>query len=132
MAETLRAGIKGGAAVKVCAENTALAMGSGELEVFATPALAALVEKAAVKAVAGCLGADETTVGTRIVIDHVSATPVGMEVRCEAELVALEGRKLVFRAEVFDTAGLVGRAEHERAIVARERFIKKAAAKGRE
>ena len=111
----LNPGIKGSASVAVTAANTAAAMGSGELNVFATPALAALVEKACWQSVAPEL---DPGCGT-----------VGMMVRCESELTAVDGRKLTFSAVMYDDAGEVGRATHERFIIQNEKFQKKADAK---
>ena len=88
--------------------HTALAMGSGELPVFATPAMIALVEETCWRSVADSLDEGSGTVGTRLDISHVSATPVGRKVWCESELVQREGRRLEFNVEVYDEAGLVG------------------------
>lgn len=112
-------------------KNTAEAMGSGDLPVFATPAMAALMEKAAAESVAPYLEPGYTSVGTMIQIEHVSATPKGCAVRCEkkSELVGVEGRKRRFTLAAYDGAGLIGRGTHERAIVERAKFIEKAAAK---
>ena len=121
----LEIGVRGAAAVKVGAENTALALGSGDVPVFATPALVALMEKAAVAAVAGVLGPGETTVGTWLEIAHLAATPVGAVVRAEAELVAVEGRKLTFTVVAHDGLQKIGEGRHQRVRVARDRFLSK-------
>lgn len=115
-------GTKGVAEVEVCNENCADAMGSGELRVFATPAMCALIEEAAWKAIAPQLGAGESTVGTKLEISHVSATPVGMKVRAEAEVTELDGRRIVFDVKVYDEAGLIGTGVHERFVVNAEKF----------
>ena len=86
----LNPGIKGSASVAVTAANTAAAMGSGELNVFATPALAALVEKACWQSVAPELDPGCGTVGTKLELAHNAPTPVGMMVRCESELTAVD------------------------------------------
>ena len=125
----LKTGITGSAAVRVTTENTALAMGSGELQVFATPALAALVEKACWQSVAAELPPGSGTVGTRLDLRHTAPTPVGMVVRCECELTAVEDRRLVFAARMMDEKGEVGSAVHERFIVDNARFQQKANAK---
>ena len=122
----LNPGIKGSASVAVTAANTAAAMGSGELNVFATPALAALVEKACWQSVAPELDPGCGTVGTKLELAHNAPTPVGMMVRCESELTAVDGRKLTFSAVMYDDAGEVGRATHERFIIQNEKFQKKA------
>ena len=121
----LEIGVRGAAAVKVGAENTALALGSGDVPVFATPALVALMEKAAVAAVAGGLGPGETTVGTWLEIAHLAATPVGAVARAEAELVAVEGRKLTFTVVAHDGLQKIGEGRHQRLRVARDRFLSK-------
>ena len=114
----------------VAAENcTASAMGSGALSVFATPAMIALIEEAAWKSVQPELEEGQATVGTKLQIEHLAATPVGMKVRAETVLKQVDGRRLVFSAEVFDEAGLIGKGEHERFIVYGEKFEAKARAK---
>ena len=125
----LNPGIKGSASVAVTAANTAAAMGSGELNVFATPALAALVEKACWQSVAPELDPGCGTVGTKLELAHNAPPPVGMMVRCESELTAVDGRKLTFSAVMYDDAGEGGRATHERFIIQNEKFQKKADAK---
>lgn len=122
----LTTGIKGEKTIKVTAENTAKAYGSGELEVFATPAMIALIEQTAWQSVAGELADGEGTVGTKVDVSHNAATPLGMDVRCETELVEVDRRRLVFRAEVFDDAGKVGEGTHERFIIRNEPFLQKA------
>ena len=109
--------------------HTALAMGSGELPVFATPAMIALIEETCWRSVAGSLDEGSGTVGTRLDISHVSATPAGMKVWCESELVQREGRRLEFNVEVYDEAGLVGKGTHERFIIDNARFMEKAGKK---
>lgn len=109
--------------------HTALAMGSGELPVFATPAMIALIEETCWRSVADSLEEGSGTVGTRLDISHVSATPVGMKVWCESELIQREGRRLEFNVEVYDEAGLVGKGTHERFIIDDARFMEKAGKK---
>lgn len=125
----LKPGITGEAAVLVTAANTAAALGSGELNVFSTPALAALVEKACWTAVAPELDPGCGTVGINLNLAHTAATPVGMAVHCECTLTAVEDRKLTFTARCYDDVGEVGHAEHQRFIIDNERFMKKANAK---
>ena len=109
--------------------DTAAAWGSGGLPVFSTPALVGLMESAAVIALRGCLPPGQETVGGRIDVHHLAATPVGMQVRSRAELTAIEGRKLVFKVQAWDEFELIGEAVHERFIVDEARFIAKAGAK---
>ncbi len=108
---------------------TAEKMGSGELTVFATPAMVALIEETCWRSVAQKFGAEMSTVGTRLEISHLAPTPVGMKVWCESELIEEDGRKLKFAVKVYDEAGLVGEGVHERFVVDREKFMSKAQAK---
>ena len=125
----LKAGIKGCAETAADENNTAAAVGSGILQVFATPMMIALMEKAACDGVAPYLEEGEGTVGISVNVTHDSATPVGMKVRAEAELVEVSGRRLVFRVEAFDEAGHIGGGMHERFIVKNEKFQAKTDAK---
>ena len=100
------------------------------MAVFGTPALVALMERAAVDAVTPHLPPGKTSVGGRIDVRHLAATPVGMRVRARAELVEIEGRRLVFSVEAWDEVEQVGEATHERFVVDEERFAAKADAKG--
>ena len=127
--EELMTGIKNRSELVVDPAHTAKAMGSGELDVFATPAMIALIEETCWKSVSDKVGEWNGTVGTKLDISHVSATPVGMKVWCESELVSEEGRKLTFSVKVFDEAGLIGEGTHERFIVNNERFMEKARSK---
>ncbi len=121
----LAPGLRGTATVSVTAGNTAVALGSGDVPVYGTPALVALMEKAAVNALATHLEPSETTVGTWIEVSHLAATPVGLEVRAEAELIAVEGRKLSFLVTAFDSRRKIGEGRHHRALLSRERFLAK-------
>ena len=129
MTNELREGIRGSSETVVDENNIALTMGSGELEVFATPAMVALMEEAAAESVKPYIDEGSTTVGTALEIEHVSATPIGVSVRCESELCHVDGRKLVFNVTAYDNAGIIGKGRHERFIVEKERFMKKAEAK---
>ena len=121
--------IKGQATLTVCDGNTAKTMGSGSLEVLATPAMVALMEQASAQSDSLCLDEGQTTVGTAIQIQHLSATPVGMDVTAESELLQLDGRKLLFSVSAFDEKGLIGQGTHERFVVDAARFMTKAASK---
>lgn len=125
----IEAGIKGKEELIVCEENSALAMGSGTLKVFATPSMAALMELTAWKSVAPYLEEGQCTVGTKLNLNHTASTPIGMKVFCESELVAVEGRKLVFKIIVKDECGVIGDSEHERFIVEDVKFQNKTDAK---
>ena len=126
----LKVGMKGRAETVVVPENTAQAVGSGLVPVFATPHMIALMENAAVNAVQAQLAAGEGTVGTRLDVTHDAATPVGMNVWAEAELTAVEGRKLTFAVAAFDAREQIGGGTHERFIIKTEKFLARVEAKG--
>lgn len=105
--------------------DTAEAMGSGDLPVYATPALVAFMEHTAKELVKPLLGPSETTVGTRMDIRHLKATKVGHVVRTRASLTGADGRKLQFRIEAFQGDTLIGEAEHERYRVDIQKFMEK-------
>lgn len=119
----LQVGLRGAAETVVGPDNTALAMGSGLMPVFATPAVVALVERAAVVAVAPALAPGQTTVGVHVDVRHLAATPVGMVVRGEAELIAVEGRRLTFAVAAFDPVEKVAEGTHQRVVVDEARFL---------
>lgn len=125
----LTPGIHGHAALRVTTENTAKALGSGELPVLATPAVAALIEKACWQSVASELELDQGTVGTALTVAHTAPTPVGMIVQCDCELIAVEDRRLRFTARVYDDVTQIASATHERYIVDNDRFTRKANSK---
>ena len=125
----LEKGIKGTRTVTVNEENTAKAMGSGTLDVFATPALIALMEETCWRSVANELEEGCGTVGTLLEIKHTAPTPVGMEVICESVLTEVDGRRLVFEVTAHDAKGVVGEGSHERFIIQNEKFQAKANAK---
>lgn len=113
----------------VTPDLTAKAVGSGTLEVLATPVMIARMEQAAWTAVAPHLAEGEGTVGTLMNVQHLSPTPMGMEVTCRAELVRAEGRRLVFQVSAWDARGPVGQGSHERAVIQNQRFVEKAQSK---
>ena len=127
--EELRPGIRGHAETTVTEENTAAAMGSGLLPVFATPAMLALMEQAAASSVQPCLAEGEGTVGTRLEVSHLAATPVGLTVRAESELIQVDRRRLVFTVRAWAGEELIGEGRHERFIIQNQRFLEKALAK---
>lgn len=110
-------------------DMTARVMSSGTLDVFATPAMIALIEETAWRSVAPYLEEGCATVGTRLDVMHVAPTPVGMKVRCDVELTEVDGRRLVFSVSVADECGEIGRGTHERFIINEEKFQNKANAK---
>ncbi len=121
----LKEGIKGTKDLVVTDDLTAKAFGSGTLAVYATPAMIALMENTAYESVAPYLEEGCGTVGTSLNVKHVAATPVGMKVTCETELVKIEGRALTFRVMAMDETGVIGEGTHERFIVNNEKFLHK-------
>lgn len=109
--------------------NTAEALGSGSLAVFATPAMIALMEKTARLSVAPFLEDGQSTVGTLVNVKHLSASPVGMKITCRTELKEIDRRRLVFHVECSDEAGIIGEGEHERFIIDEAKFMAKTEAK---
>jgi len=127
----LSVGLQGEARVTVDESNTAIAHGSGTVSVLATPALIALLEKAAQNSVAPFLEAGSTTVGTMVNIKHLAATPVGLKVTATSRLAELDGRRLLFEVEVKDEVEVVATGVHERFIVKMDSFMKRAANKSK-
>ncbi|WP_303814561.1 thioesterase family protein [Selenomonas ruminantium] len=125
----VKIGLKNSVSEMVTEEKTAKAMGSGSLPVYATPAMTCLMEKAATEAVEKLMPEGWTTVGISLHAAHTAATPVGLTVRAEAEVTAVEGRKLVFTVRAYDDKEEIGVGTHERFAVAREKFLAKAAGK---
>ena len=122
-------GQKGTAQTTVTEKNTAIAAGSGSLEVFATPMMVALMESAACDALAGALDEGSTSVGTEICVSHIAASPLGMGITAEATVTAVNGRMVTFDISASDGAGEIGRGTHTRAIVDEARFMARVAEK---
>ena len=118
-------GIKGLKEEVVTEELTAEAVGRGGLPVYATPCMIRLMEYAAWTSVADCLEEGNTTVGTLMDVKHISASPLGAHIKCETELVEVDGRRLKFKVSAFDDKGLIGEGTHERFIVNEEKFMGK-------
>lgn len=116
-------GMKGEAATDVERADTALEVGSGSLLVYATPCMVALMEGAACAALEGAVPEGKTTVGTELNIQHLSATPVGMAVRAEAEVTAVEGNLITFAVQAYDEAGKIGEGIHKRFVVTEQKFL---------
>ncbi len=125
----LEAGLKNKKEDVVTKENSASAVGSGLLEVYATPSMIALMEGCCHESVGPFLEEGCGTVGISLDIRHVAATPVGMKVYCESELTEVKGRVLVFQVRAYDEKGLIGEGVHERCIVQNEKFQQRADAK---
>ena len=122
----METGICGVQTIVVTEQQTAKHLGSGELAVFATPCMIALMENTAYRSVQPCLEPGQGTVGTLLNVKHLAATPVGMEVRCETKLIEVDRKRLVFEVKAFDACGLIGEGVHERFIVDNQRFMQKA------
>jgi predicted thioesterase len=118
-------GMKGVVESCVEREDTAKEVGSGDLLVYATPCMVALMEGAACEAIADCMGENQTTVGTMLNIEHISATPVGLEVRAEAEVTEVAGKVITFDVKAFDEAGEIGRGTHKRVVINAQKFLDK-------
>lgn len=125
MARELKAGIEGEARAAVTDDNTAVAYGNSAVNVFASPAMIGLMEKAALTSVEPFLGEGQTTVGTRFEVTHLAATPVGMNVIAISRLVEVDGKRLIFEVEARDEVDLIGKGVHERFIVKLDSFIKR-------
>lgn len=121
----LKKGLSAQRAVTVSVGNTASAMGSGDLEVFATPAMVALMEGAAMAAVADALPEGSTTVGAEMNVTHIKPSGLGAEIVATAVLTAVEGRKLTFNVGARDAEGMIGEGVHIRYAVDRRRFMEK-------
>ena len=122
----IKVGMKGEVSTLVERGDTAAEVGSGTLLVYATPCMAALMEGAACEAIADVMDENQTTVGTELNIQHLSATPVGLEVRAEAEVIAMEGKVITFQLQAFDEAGEIGSGTHKRVLVNSQKFLEKA------
>ena len=118
-------GMKGEVGTCVEREDTALEVGSGSLLVYATPCMVALMEGAACEAIEEALAEGQTTVGTALNIEHVSATPVGLDVRAEATVTAVDGKVITFEVKAFDEAGEIGHGTHKRVIINSQKFLER-------
>lgn len=118
-------GMKGSVSTTVEREDTAYEVGSGSLLVYATPCMVALMEGAACEAIASAMSEEKTSVGTELNISHLSATPVGLEVRAEAEVTAVDGNSVTFCVTAYDEKGKIGEGTHKRYVVTSQRFLDK-------
>ncbi len=122
-------GIKNSLEIIVSSEMSAKVKKSGTLNVFSTPSMIALIEETAWTSVSDYLEKGCATVGISLNINHLSPTPIGMKVKCETELIKVDGRKLVFDVKVYDEKDLIGQGTHERFIIMEEKFQAKADSK---
>lgn len=118
-------GIKGRLEQTVTPEMSAARVGSGLVDVFATPMMVALIEQTCYESVLPHLDEGQGTVGTLVNVSHLSATPIGMRVWCESELVEVDRRRLVFKVKAFDECGLIGEGTHERFVIDTAKFMEK-------
>ena len=118
-------GMKAEVGTLVETEDTAEAVGSGSLKVYATPCMVAMMEGAACEAIAEAIPEGKTSVGIELNIRHTSATPVGMEVRAEAEVTAVEKNIISFNVTAYDESGKIGEGTHKRAVVTAQKFLDK-------
>ena len=116
-------GMHGEVSTLVEREDTALEVGSGSLLVYATPCMVALMEGAACEAIAPSLPEDKTSVGIELSIKHIAATPVGMEVRAEAQVTAVDKNIITFEVTAYDEKGKIGEGVHKRAVVTTQKFL---------
>ena len=121
----MEVGLKYESTVVVSPSNTAATLGSGDMDVFATPAMVALMENAAMLAVTAHLPEGSATVGTQMNTSHIKASPLGATITASAELTEVEGRKLTFAVKAWDEKGTIGEGVHTRFVVDRERFLSK-------
>ncbi len=125
----LHAGLEGKAELTVTHEHTAPFVGSGRIAVLATPVMINVIEAAALDAVEALLPAGHQSLGTRLDVSHVAATPVGMTVTATARVIGVDGRRLFMRVEARDEKDLIGEGTHERVIVNVARFDQRVAEK---
>ena len=121
----LQTGIKGHHEQTITPAMSAARVGSGLVDVFATPMLVALVEQTCYESVLPCLDEGQGTVGTLVNVSHLSATPIGKRVWCDSELVVVDRRRLVFSVKAYDEAGLIGEGSHERFVIDIDKFMQK-------
>ena len=124
-------GIKGRREQTVTPEMSAARVGSGLVEVFATPMMISLIEQTCNESVLPYLDEGQGTVGTLVNVTHSAATPVGMRVWCDSELVEVDRRRLVFSVKAYDECGLIGEGRHERFVIDSAKFQAKIDAKGK-
>lgn len=118
-------GIKGHREEVATAEKSARHIGSGNVGVFATAMMIAMMEKTCLDSVLPFLEEGQDTVGIHVDVSHCSATPIGMKVWCDSELVEVDRRRLVFKVSAYDEKGLIGEGRHERFIILKDKFLEK-------
>lgn len=126
---SIELGLKGRAELVVAFENTAAAVGSGMVAVFATPSMIALMEQAAATSLLPFLEDGQGSVGVHLDVSHEAATPIGMKVWAESEVTEVNGKQITFAVAAYDETGLIGRGTHKRACINVERFMSRVEAK---
>ncbi|HLV99654.1 MAG TPA: thioesterase family protein [Ktedonobacterales bacterium] len=127
----LKPGLRGTSTIVVVEENTAAHFGAGGVHVFGTPMMIGLMENAAFSAIQPLLPEGQSSVGTKVNVTHLAATPIGMTVTATAELLEVDGRRLVFHVEARDEKELIGEGQHERFIITLDRFLSRIAEKAK-
>lgn len=127
--DMIEKGIMGRREQTVTPEMSAARVGSGLVDVFATPMLVALIEQTCYESVLPHLEEGQGTVGTLVNVSHVSATPVGKRVWCDSELMEVDRRRLVFSVKAYDDGGLIGEGTHERFVIDTAKFMEKLSSK---
>ena len=122
-------GAKGRAEMTVTPDKTAAAIGSGSVEVFATPWMIAMMELSACNALTPYYDEGQSSVGTKLNVSHDAATPVGMQVCAEAEVIEVDRRRIVLKVMAWDGQGVIGQGTHERFLINAEKFLAKTEAK---
>lgn len=126
----LNVGLKGKQTQLVTMENVASAVGNPGVDVFATPFLVALAEKTCIESIKPHLAQGQSSVGTQVSVKHMAATPVGMNVVCESELIEVDKSRLLFKITAYDDVDQVMEGTHERFVVDFEKFLSKIGKKG--
>lgn len=121
----IKLGIKGQKEIIASMEHSASVVGSGGLEVFSTPSMIALMENTAAGSLAPHLEEGQGSVGTAVNIKHIAATPLGMKVTCESEIIEIDRKRILFSVKAYDEKGLIGEGTHERFIIDNEKFMNK-------
>jgi fluoroacetyl-CoA thioesterase len=121
----LRKGLSSEIWQEVTPKQSAKVLGSGTLDVFATPSMALMVESVCLEMIDGLLDGSQTTVGTRIQLDHLAPTPIGDRIHLKAEIQSIEENVIDFRVDIWDSVDLIGQASHRRVIIDKERFMKR-------
>ncbi len=127
--ENVKPGVTGEKVITVTEAQSARHLGSGTIRVFATPAMIALMEQAAVEAIDRLLPAGQASVGVALNIRHLAATPIGQQVRARAEVTAVDGRQVIFKVQAWDENELIGEGTHTRFVIDLERYFQRLAKK---